>query len=179
MQSIRHAIRRSGLARRIDFWSEQEIARLEELWPLHSAGVIAEMMGRTRNAVIGQINRRRVRDKIALLSKPTRFIQIELPRPKPTPPPQRAKQKARQSKVKPLATPSMQCHCQLIELEDVNCKWPFGDPRQDGFYFCGAIRFNGSPYCSEHYRTAHNEGPYINVRDRTFIAQPVHFTGRT
>jgi GcrA cell cycle regulator len=164
----------NGYRKRLDFWSEQDVTKLEQLWPLHSAGVIAKMLGRTRNAVIGQINRRRVRDGIALKAKTTRFIQNELPRPIPTPPRQRSKQKARVTKVKPSPAPSIQCHCQLVELEDINCKWPFGDPKETGFYFCGAIRFDGSPYCSEHTHTARNEGPYIHVRDRTFIAKPVY-----
>jgi GcrA cell cycle regulator len=36
-----------------------------------------------------------------------------------------------------------------IELHD--CRWPFGDPRDAGFHFCGAPQVAGKPYCIEHW----------------------------
>lgn len=39
----------------------------------------------------------------------------------------------------------------LLELESGDCRWPVGDPRNDGFHFCGAPQVAGRPYCIEHW----------------------------
>ena len=31
------------------------------------------------------------------------------------------------------------------------CRYPFGDPQEDDFYFCGQPRQNGQSYCAYHY----------------------------
>lgn len=40
----------------------------------------------------------------------------------------------------------------LLELEANECRWPLGDPRQEGFHFCGAQQVLGRPYCIEHWQ---------------------------
>lgn len=35
------------------------------------------------------------------------------------------------------------------------CQWPVGDPRQQGFHFCGAVAQEGCSYCGEHMRMAY------------------------
>lgn len=38
----------------------------------------------------------------------------------------------------------------LLELEENSCRWPVGEPRQKGFFFCGrpeADLAHGRPYC--------------------------------
>lgn len=32
------------------------------------------------------------------------------------------------------------------------CEWPFGDPGQADFYFCGRRTVRGRPYCAEHLK---------------------------
>ncbi len=39
--------------------------------------------------------------------------------------------------------------------ESNGCKFPIGDPQQDGFHFCCAPRTWGSPYCDHHYSVTH------------------------
>ncbi|MGD9805121.1 MAG: GcrA family cell cycle regulator [Hyphomicrobiaceae bacterium] len=39
----------------------------------------------------------------------------------------------------------------LLELEAGDCRWPVGDPRHDGFHFCGAPQMLGRPYCITHW----------------------------
>jgi len=41
-------------------WSAEDDRRLVELWPTHSAGVLAKMLGMTRNAIIGRAHRMRI-----------------------------------------------------------------------------------------------------------------------
>jgi GcrA cell cycle regulator len=38
----------------------------------------------------------------------------------------------------------------LIDLSERMCKWPFGDPQEDDFTFCGKEIYAGKPYCSSH-----------------------------
>lgn len=42
----------------------------------------------------------------------------------------------------------------LVELSERTCKWPIGDPLQDGFHFCGNDSGDASPYCGYHAKLA-------------------------
>ena len=42
----------------------------------------------------------------------------------------------------------------LRALGNNECRWPYGDPRQKDFYFCGKHRMGSSPYCEFHKRRA-------------------------
>lgn len=42
----------------------------------------------------------------------------------------------------------------LTELSEQTCKWPYGDPLTDEFYFCGHTTEEGSPYCKYHSKLA-------------------------
>lgn len=51
----------------------------------------------------------------------------------------------------------------LTELNENTCKWPYGDPLTDDFYFCGHATEDGSPYCKYHGKLAFQQ----NDRKRT------------
>jgi len=36
-----------------------------------------------------------------------------------------------------------------------SCQWPYGNPREQDFHFCGARAAAGRPYCAEHVRMAY------------------------
>jgi GcrA cell cycle regulator len=56
----------------------------------------------------------------------------------------------------------------LLDLEARDCRWPIGDPKQDGFHFCGAQRTGDRPYCVEHWALS-----FIpNIRTRSQTSQP-------
>jgi hypothetical protein len=41
----------------------------------------------------------------------------------------------------------------LMQLQNETCRWPFGDPREPSFRYCGCAGANnaaGLPYCDEH-----------------------------
>ncbi|WP_370931684.1 GcrA family cell cycle regulator [Bartonella sp. DGB1] len=38
----------------------------------------------------------------------------------------------------------------LLQLTETTCKWPVGDPRDEGFFFCGADKTDTIPYCEHH-----------------------------
>lgn len=42
----------------------------------------------------------------------------------------------------------------ISNLEARDCRWPIGDPRQEGFHFCGEPQVPGQSYCGEHLRLA-------------------------
>ena len=43
----------------------------------------------------------------------------------------------------------------LVELTESSCHYPIGDPREDDFGFCGAVKRQGSPYCEHHHKLAY------------------------
>jgi len=40
-------------------------------------------------------------------------------------------------------------------LKAHHCKWPFGDPKNPAFYFCGRARVDDKPYCAGHCEEAY------------------------
>lgn len=50
----------------------------------------------------------------------------------------------------------------LAELEAGECRWPIGDPRQEGFHFCGARQAEGRPYCLAHWQLSFIPGKQRN-----------------
>ena len=38
----------------------------------------------------------------------------------------------------------------FLELTARTCRWPVGDPRQPGFFFCGGQTVDKRPYCEVH-----------------------------
>ena len=55
----------------------------------------------------------------------------------------------------------------LIDLTDTTCRWPFGMPGKEDFYFCGdpsADLNNGRPYCPFHTRKGTNPAAIRNPR---------------
>jgi GcrA cell cycle regulator len=40
--------------------------------------------------------------------------------------------------------------CGLLELNATTCRWPVGEPGEEGFAFCGAAPFKRYPYCIGH-----------------------------
>jgi GcrA cell cycle regulator len=45
----------------------------------------------------------------------------------------------------------------LLQLSEVTCKWPIGDPLTPDFYFCGQHSDDGKPYCDFHSRRAYHQ----------------------
>jgi len=44
----------------------------------------------------------------------------------------------------------------LMQLSEVTCKWPIGDPLNDDFHFCGRTSDEGKPYCEFHSKRAYH-----------------------
>jgi GcrA cell cycle regulator len=57
--------------------------------------------------------------------------------------------------MKPMMETKAKAACGLLDLRVGMCKWPFGDPRDPGFHFCGGQCNEEKPYCPEHHARAH------------------------
>ena len=47
-----------------------------------------------------------------------------------------------------------------INHDSIGCQWPFGDPQEKDFHFCGRKSAMHKPYCREHCEVA-----YISEED--------------
>jgi hypothetical protein len=61
----------------------------------------------------------------------------------------------------------------LLQLEDTDCRWGIGDPKDADFHFCGKLKVPGLPYCEHHCRRAYQ--PPQERRKRI----PVHYLNTT
>jgi GcrA cell cycle regulator len=55
----------------------------------------------------------------------------------------------------------------LLELTEMTCHWPIGDPGTADFFFCGGQTVANLPYCAYHSRVA-----YQPVNDRRRDRRP-------
>lgn len=108
--------------------------RIRELWKQgHSAGQIGEMMGCTRNTIIGHVARMKLAPRITVMRSPPK---PPVPKPKPVlvvPPP-------------PAAPASMDLTIEAVS--DKTCRQPHGT--QSPYTFCGNTVKAHSPYCPFH-----------------------------
>ena len=124
-------------------WTDERVARLEELWSEgYTARQIAESLGSvTRNAVIGKANRMG-------LSKPTKSSLTR----------QRKRQegaRVRPTKEEEVLIVTPDSGVSILTLTTATCRWPIGHPGEENFFFCGAGTKSGQPYCEAHSRLAY------------------------
>jgi GcrA cell cycle regulator len=152
-------------------WTDERIATLKKMWKEgKSAAEIAKTLakGVTRNAVIGKAHR------MGLSGRPSPIKKPAAP-PKKDPPKKEVKAVVKKPVV-PVVTGvkhnplirevtaprqfvkevfPIDGGVGLIDLTERMCKWPFGDPREDDFTFCGRPIRPGTPYCPDHAAMAY------------------------
>jgi len=173
-------------------WTVDAIETLKTKWAAGwSHSQIAPLIpNATRSAIAGKIMRLKLppRDK----GRPSPHSDILLPSPSPRPKPGKfasvsqvptisrrnpnnslaaklAIAEAEPGLPERLIEPATGSGLKLIELENHNCRWPFGDPLTEQFYFCGETGANFKdkiPYCRFH---AHKSA------DRTSLRNPRAF----
>lgn len=149
----------------LTLWTSDEDAALREM---HAAGksaaeIAKRFPGRSRSAVIGRLFRNRqtpaTKPVSAISVKASRKHGVRGGKPKSIkvhPGNLRGKKEGRKSDpgfVEKAVVPS-----KVVRLEDLkasSCRFPFGDPRAEGFGFCGGRRIPGYPYCSLHCSIAY------------------------
>lgn len=143
-------------------WTEGRVEALKTLWANgRSASQIAALLGGvTRSGVIGKVHR------LGLSGRATTSRNKNRPRstkrkPMPiAPSPSRADKVRALYEAEPYVPPVEEVYIPLNErkyihtLEEADCRWPIGDPRQPDFHFCGKNKIPGLPYCEHHSRRA-------------------------
>jgi GcrA cell cycle regulator len=140
-------------------WNDAAVAILKDLYEKGlSASRIANKLnlGFSRNAVIGKINR------LGLIIEKKKAKAVATGQ-KPKPP--RSRVKAGYSGIEERYTPylppepvkpeTMKC-CTLLQLTNMTCRFPIGDPKDADFHFCGNdIAGDGCVYCAYHTRISY------------------------
>jgi GcrA cell cycle regulator len=153
------------------WWTAEEDQRLTELVKSgkSSGAIAAEMEGRTRRSIAGRMNRLGLKSHNPVgfngrsisvaenrnntnvrggLVNANRLHAGNI----------RGKKEGRKfdpHHVDRVAAPD-QPLVKLADLKRGECRFPFGDPREDNFGFCGAPRLPGYPYCSTHCELAYS-----------------------
>lgn len=154
-------------------WTDERIEVLRRLWAdgLSASQIATTLGGVSRNAVIGKIHRLglsgRVKASQGRLSR-TRGTVSAVAGVRPRSVAGRvmavgaAAVKVVEREDEPVAAeirPEAQVvplhsGVTLVELNAAACRWPIGDPSDEGFRFCGARTAAGETYCRSHAELA-------------------------
>jgi hypothetical protein len=148
--------------------SPELVDKLKELWRDQKTGSeIATTLGMTRNAVMGLLNRLRVKGELgyrklelrgktpnkrpsrALAPRVKTTVVVDTPRVS-TEPAEVLCLVPRQNIPEP-NTPGPAYGVKLTDLEWWHCRWAIKEVRPKEFRFCGARKKNNSSYCAEHH----------------------------
>ena len=131
-------------------WTPEREKKLRELWKKgHTASKIATLLGETtRNAVIGKAHR------LNLQARVTSEKSVPKINTKNNNTPEIKTQKlGRKARFKALLIDKnfeKENPKKLEELNDQTCRWPFGHPYEEKFYFCGRKPMEKFTYCKLH-----------------------------
>jgi GcrA cell cycle regulator len=160
-------------------WTDDRIAELTRLWARGDwAAVIGDALGVSKNAVIGKAHRlklparreprwriegnikvRRVRRKRAVASPRKRLGAGDVPaiaklRLRSHQLANKAKKKSAPRRGKRMWTdpppPPEAKMLTLMQLTEKSCRYPFGDPRDAAFGYCGHDKVPGLSWCEAH-----------------------------
>ncbi len=160
-------------------WSEEHTKRAVELFRGgYTANEIAAIIGCTRNAVIGKMTRlgEKSPNKNYLHRIHGERKAAPTPKPKAIARPNMQTINARAARRNPIQpqgpilpverhapreyVASVVTRKKLMELAQDDCRWPCGQPGEDGFFFCGhpsADMAANRPYCDLHSKIAYTK----------------------
>ena len=126
-------------------WTPEAVERLHvETEAGGTARQIADILGCTRNAVIGKWHR------LGVKSKNARYVSAQIV-VKPIVE-RRAAPRPIVVDIVPYEPPPVG-GVAMADVGSGQCRWPMGDPRTDDFRFCGGSA--QGPYCASHHRLAY------------------------
>lgn len=162
-------------------WTDERVERLKKLWAdgLSASQIAAQLGGVSRNAVIGKVHRLNLPGR----AKSGGQASVRTKRTTAAPrAPNYAGRTANQTTTRTVSRSSggaalkqdldvvaseeidtrpmedvvvpISRRLSLVELSERTCKWPVGDPLQEGFHFCGNDSGESSPYCGYHAKMA-------------------------
>ena len=142
-------------------WTDDRVHTLIHRWrDGHSAAVIAAELGISRNAVIGKVHRLALPCRTTVIAqrppRASRAPRVTNARPSArsltarstTPKPRRLTEP-------PTLGPAPAMVVTSLTLAPESCNWPYGDPKDPGFHFCGRDKPKGRAYCAHHAALAY------------------------
>ena len=139
-------------------WSDARVEVLKQLWREgQSASQIARRLGDgvTRNAVIGKVHRLGLPGHVTL--RPPARAGAPQPRSSRVRTPPRAPGRVRPAGLPAIPLPDGGL-ATVAAVGPRQCRWPMGEPRSDGFRFCGRTVARGA-YCVAHGAVAYRPAP--------------------
>ena len=143
-------------------WTDEETKQLAELVDKKtSLDKIARIMNRTKNSIIGKIDRLQ-KKKLLEKEKRVRNVKEKEVVKKPRKPLSDAlktiiynfQHKHKRVRLNVVESPTA---VTIHGLERHMCKFPLGDPKLSDFRYCGKIQVENKPYCLEHCGVAYTQ----------------------
>lgn len=148
-------------------WTDDRVELLTKLWGegKTAAEIAKELGGVTRNAVIGKAHRLKLSNRVSPIQQNKKPVAVKAPVAAPV----------QQRKVKKADVQDNRQGISLINLKSGQCRWPFGDPQEESFGFCGDDCISGLPYCTDHAKVAYQAA----TRNRILKAEEKEAAGVT
>jgi GcrA cell cycle regulator len=146
-------------------WTPKRISELERLWATGaSTAEIGRQLDVTKNAVVGKVHRLGLPGRPSPIKRETRAAdraparqlrpEIRVPGDAPVSDAVNSPVVAREAEARAKASVATATQ-PVADLHAPPCQWPFGDPGNDDFHFCGSPSLSGRPYCPDHCARAY------------------------
>lgn len=137
-------------------WTEERIEALTKMWRegLSASQVARQLGGVSRSAVIGKVHRLGIAGRDApsrphnLGGRPSVRVRATAGGVRRASAPARAPRPSLPAA--PRVAFEVHATANIHTLSEHGCRWPIGEPDQDGFGFCGRSRLGASSYCAGH-----------------------------
>ena len=132
-------------------WTDEKIDDLKMLWAKGlSTAEIGRELGVSKNAVVGKSHR------LGLKPRPSPIAgKTAEPAAPGAAPAAAAAAPAKPKAAKPAKPKEVARIGDIIDLGPQMCRWPFNDPGDEDFHFCGRQVTPSKPYCPEHCAVAY------------------------